>query len=141
MNMNELQKDGLQLELGKLSIAQLRGIKEILVNGVGAFASKFKHVADADGARALKKLTAENEELKKTNARRDIVEAEGLEWDPDFFMSFSDEHFAITINKLSQAKTAIASYRPMKIPATFSKAERGALETVKQGLAELKNGN
>lgn len=128
-----------------LSTVQLRAIRQILVGGDLATANKHDKLATAYDDKKLKKIEAENKQLRKVNQRRDAIEQAGLEWDESYFMSFSDAHFIITLNKLSEAmkeaekELAIASRtRSMKIPNLIGMPELNAVETVREHFKEMR---
>jgi hypothetical protein len=134
----------MNIDLTKIPTSQLKAIRQILVAGAEATAER--KYADADGSKALKKLTAENEKLRKVNQRRNAIEQAGLEWDEPYFMSFSDAHFIITLNKLSEAmreaekEVAIASRtRSMKIPNLIGMPELDAVSTVREHFKEMRD--
>ncbi len=123
-----------KIDLSLLSVPQLLEIKRILTGGVEAS-------ADAKGiARELKK---QNAELQKKTDRMGVVLSEGLDLygHEDYWLSFSDEHFAITIKKMSDAKrvTANAERHELKIPQMHFE-ELSGVELVRQGFKERKNG-
>jgi len=127
-----------------LSTVQLKAIRQVLVGGAEAMAER--KYANADGSKRLKALAAENERLKKANARREIVEAEGLEWDEDYWMSFDDGAFSYFLNlfieqraKAEKELTLSERTRSIKVPALISERELNAIDACREGFAELKN--
>jgi len=114
----------------------LTELRSMLKYGVKATASKA-----GDEARKLREANAT---LKKTAKRKDAVLEAGLEWfgSEDYFMSFSDKNFVITVEKLSHTmKTAEAQVKPnmMRIPQLSRSEEVSGIEGVKQFLVERRN--
>lgn len=123
-----------------LSTVQLKAIRQVIVSGAEVVAER--KYANADGSKLLKALAAENEQLKKANARSDIVEAEGLGWDEDYWMSFDDGAFDYFLNLfVKQGKELALSERTcsIKVPALISERELNAIDTCREGFAELKD--
>lgn len=125
------------IDLKQLSIPQLRAIKAILTDGAIAMSETAK-------AKRLKQLEAENTQLKVMQERREIVQSAGLEWDEDYFMSFNDEHFQITVrNFVNMTKQVSLAERTctMRIPQLPRAEELSAPKLIQQGLKNRKNGH
>ena len=135
-----------KIDFNKLSKAQITEIERVAEVGVSANA--FSESSAGRTARLARKslaaATAELEILKKTNDRRNAVEAAGLEWlgSEDYFMGFSDEHFLMTVEKLSHAMVATAEVKPnvMRIPQLHSCTPLEGFDLVKSELQNRKNG-
>jgi hypothetical protein len=136
----------MEIDLTKLSTPQLLAIRKILVGGVPAEASKY---ADADGSKKLKKLEAENKELKREKRWKEIVESYDLEFDdPAYWLDFATEdHLRWVCNRISTAKAeaereaALAeATRSMKIPPIIGD-QRSAFEILRDGFKERRNGD
>lgn len=127
-----------------LSTVQLKAIRQILVSGAEGVAGR--EYANTDGSKRLKALAAENERLKRANARREIVEAEGLEWDTDYWMSFDDGAFNYFLNLFIEQRVKVEKElalsektRSIKVPALIAERELNAIDACREGFAELKN--
>lgn len=131
------------IDLTKIPTLELLEIRNILKYGAKAYASKY---ADADGGKRLKALADENEQLKKVNARRDVLEAAGLEWDEDYWMSFDDGAFNYFLNLFIEQRVKVEKElalsertRSIKVPVLIAERELNAIDACRQGFAELKN--
>ena len=121
------------LDLSQLSVPQLLEIRSILSGGVKA---------TADAKYVARKLKAENEQLKKANQRRDLVESAGLDWDSDYWLSLNDKTFEFILDKMKQVRTEVAiasATQSIKIPPMISQRELSVLDTIRQGFSEHKN--
>ena len=126
----------IRLNLGELTKSQLIGLRQVLTTG---------NLAVAD-SKEVNKLRKENAQLKKLNARRKAVEAESLDWDSEYWMSFDDGAFTFFLNlfaeKKRQAEKEIALSEKtysMKVPPIIAERELNALDTVRAGFGELRN--
>ena len=133
----------MMIDLSKLSTTTLKAIRRVLVDGATATASKY---ADADGDRTLKNLKQENAELRRLNARRSAVEAVGLDWDQDYWMSFSDDGafqyflnlFANHKAKLEKELALSERTRSIKVPNLVG-SQLNAVDEVRAGFRALRN--
>jgi hypothetical protein len=129
------------IDLSQLSTPQLRAIKNVLEHGSLACGTFFPD------KKTLKKLQAENENLKKLNERRDAVEAAGIDWDSDYWMSFKTEaEFSYFLNLFVQTrekaeKEAVAESKPLRVPQLFGQIDLNPTEMVREGLRARRNGD
>ena len=124
------------IDLSQLSVPQLKAIRTILTDG---------SIAEAGAKDVARKLKEDNARLKKINERREIVLDAGLDWDEDYYMSFSDKHFITTIEKLShaqrQGKLAEATRTVLRIPPIVAPQSRSDIEIIREGLQNRRNGS
>ena len=124
------------IDLSKIPTPELLEIRNILKYGINA-------TAETKKTKELKRLQAENERLKKLNERREIVEDAGLTWDEEYYMSFNDKHFMITVRNITRAMklTSFAEKETMKVPQMPRVEELSAIELIQLGLKNRKNGH
>jgi len=129
------------IDLSTIPTAQLKAIRQVLAGGALA-------VADS---KEVKKLKEENAELKTLQKRwgqiSDAGLADSFDYNEDawYILSFNDEHWQMTLNRLTESKqaTATAESKPkvMKIPQMVSTIELNDVDALREGLRERKNGN
>jgi len=125
------------IDLSAIPTAQLKAIRQVLAGGALA-------VADS---KEVKKLKAENAQLKREKKIREIVESYDLDYDSDPGYWHELEKcgaLEFACGKLSKAmKSAQAEAKPkvMKIPQMVSTVELNDVDALREGLRERKNGN
>ena len=136
------------IDLAELSTPTLKAIRRVLVDGATATASRY---ADADGTKRLKALAAENEQLKRLNERRKMLEdaevAEVFDFnnDANYILSFSDDNFKTLIGKLvdqkveTQRELSLAERtKSIKVPNLIG-SQLSAVDEVRAGFKALRN--
>jgi hypothetical protein len=119
------------IDLSQLSTPQLRAIKNVLEHGSLACGTFFP----------------DKKTLKKLNERRDAVEAAGIDWDSDYWMSFKTEaEFSYFLNLFVQTrekaeKEAVAESKPLRVPQLFGQIDLNPTEMVREGLRARRNGD
>jgi len=132
------------LDLSQVPTKELRMIRNVLANGATAFASTKRQ-------KELEHLRVENANLKTLQKRwgqiSDAGLADSFDYNEDawYILSFNDEHWQMTLNRLTESKqaTATAGSRPkvMKIPQLVATVELDDVDALREGLRERKNGN
>ncbi|MFC1955783.1 hypothetical protein ACFLWZ_04555 [Chloroflexota bacterium] len=125
------------IDLNTIPTKQLRAIHQILAGGNLAVAE----------SKEVSRLRSENAELKRLQTRRDAVEGAGFDWDdPEYWMSFSDEHFEMTLSLFIRHKQRVErelsiaeATNSIRIPQIMTYQELNALDTVRCGLGEMKH--
>lgn len=125
------------LDLSQVPTAELREIRNVLKFGAKAYASR--------AGDEVRRLAAENAELRKKESRRAVLADIGIDIDDDekYWLGLSDSLFDFVVKKCSGIKkeTAIASTTmTMKIPQLGIEPVLNTYETVREGLKARRNG-
>lgn len=131
------------IDLSKIPTPQLRAIRGVLVDG---------GLATAD-SKEVGRLRTENAQFKKLEQRWKLIRERELDAffkaeDRGYILGFSDSNFEKTLDLLEkhrfEAEKEIAlSERTysIKVPRVVSQRDLNALDTLRAGLSERKNGD
>jgi hypothetical protein len=126
----------MQIDLTKIPTPELIEIRNILMHGVRGYASK----ENAE----LKRLKYENAQLKKVDHRRSVLAEIGvdIDEDSDYWLSLDDATFDFVVGKMVDIQKELAlaeKTQSIRVPALISQHELNTLDTVREGLTNLKN--
>jgi len=125
------------IDLTKIPTPELIEIKNILMCGVTAYASKRENAE-------LKRLKYENSQLKKINHRRSVLSAIDIDIDEnrDYWLSLDDATFSFVVGKMVDIRKEVAlaeKTQSIKVPALISQQELNTLDIVREGFSNLRN--